>query len=132
MPAGASTSSPYGFAFADENNPFLPPLEPMRVTGEDPSCTSIAWDTFSTLRSYLLLSVLHENQQPGFEAYSGAVISANIHDTFCPSLNFNSNEYLYGPSGFPAFQYPIPVPVDLGEPSGAGTSARSVLYNKLR
>ncbi|SRR5258706_9294068 len=130
MPASGSSSSLFGLAFPDENNPFLPPLEPIRVTGEDSTCTSIAWDTSSTRRSYLLLSALHESQQPGFKAYSGAVIGANIHDPFCPSLNFDSNEYLYGPSGFPTFQYPIPVPVDLGGANCATTSARSVLYHK--
>ena len=77
IPAGGSTSSPFGLTTADKNNPFLLPLEPMRVTGEDPSCTSIAWDPFSTRHSCLLLSALHENQQPGFDAYAGAVIRAN-------------------------------------------------------
>ena len=135
---GDSTSLPFGLAFADMNIPFIPPLEPMRVTGEDLSCTSIAWYTFNTCHSYLLLSALHENQQPGFEAYSGAVIGANdgtfqaqsdnIQDSFGPSLNFDSNEYLYG--GFPASQYLGHGNVDLGEPSRARTSARSALYHK--
>ena len=134
--AGGSASSPFGSAFAEMSTPFFPPLEPMRVTVEDSSCTLISWYTYSTRHSYLLLSALHENQQPGFEAYLGGVIGANdgtfqaqsdnIHDSFGPSMNFESNEYLYG--DFPASQYPGPGPVDLGGPSCPSTATRSVIY----
>ena len=114
LPSG-STSSHF-----DMNHPFL-------VTGQDPNCTSIAWATFNVCCSYPLLSALNENQQPTLEA--GAVIGANhgafqahsdnIEDQFDPLLYFDSNEY--GLSGFSPFL--------LGEPSGARTPARSVLYN---
>ena len=132
---GGSTLSSFDLALADLNTPFHPPLEPMSVTGEDSSCTSFTWYTFSTRHSYLLLSALDENQQPGFEAYSGAAIGANDgsfqaqpDNPFGPPLNFDSNAYLYG--SFPVSQYPALVPVDLGGPSCARTSAQSVLYHK--
>jgi len=139
MLASGPISSDFGLAFLDNNNPFISPNEPMRVTGQDSNGTSIACATFSTYYSYLLLSALHENQQLGLEAYAGTVGGANfgalqapsdnIQDSFNPPLNFDSNEYYRGSSGFPAFQCSLPVPLDLGGPSCERSSARSVLYN---
>ena len=59
---------------------------------------------------------------PNFQAQSN-----NIQDSFDSLLNFGSNGYHYGLSGFLPFQPSLPV---LGEPSGARTSARSVVNNK--
>jgi hypothetical protein len=133
LPSG-STSSPFAFAFPETDNPFLPPLEPVRLVAQDSNCTSIAWATFSACYSYPLLLALHDVQQPALEAYAGAfqTQSENIEDLFDSSLYFGSNEYGYGSSGFPASQYTHPGHVDLGGPSCARHSARLVLYIKTK
>ena len=70
-------------------------------------------------------SAFHTNQQPGLEAPF-----QNIQDQF-GSLNFGSNEYLYGSNGFPDFPYPIFGHIDqLGGPSCARSSTQSVVYHK--
>jgi hypothetical protein len=138
LPSG-SASSPFGF---ETNDPPLSLLEPGGLVGQESICTSIAWATLSTCYSYPLLSALNENQRAALEAYTGAVIdpndgafqvqSENIQDLFGSSLNFGSNEYDYGSSNFPAFQYTLPGHVNLGGSSRARYSARLVLYNKTK
>ena len=109
------------------------------MTGQNPNCTSIAWAMFSTCYLIQLISALHENQQPASEA--GAVIGANhdgvfqapdnIQNSFDSLLNFGSNEYHYGLSGFTPSQSSLSVlgAAVLGGPSHA-SGARLVVYNK--
>ena len=133
----APASSPFGLAGPDENHTFFNPLVPMWMPGQPANSTPIAWGTFSTCYSYPPLLAPHENRQPGLVAHTGAVIgsndgaflahSDNIQDSLVSSLNFGSNEYFHGSSGFPASLHSFPVPVDLGGPSVARTTALSVL-----
>ncbi len=105
------------------------------MTGQDSNCTLIGQVTLSTwlLYSNPLLSALNEIQHTALEAYPGAVIGANdgaiqaasdnMQDSFGSLLDFDSNGYFYGSSGFSDFQSSLPV---LGGPSGARTSSQSV------
>ena len=118
---------------------------PILVTGQESNCTSIVGAAFSTCLYSTLSLFTFTAHEAGADIEIGADIEAgadigpgpividgafqaqpnNIQDSSDSLLGFGSNGYRYGSSGF--LQPSLPV---LGEPSGARTSARSVLYNK--
>lgn len=94
-------------------------------------------DAFDPYHSHPLFSVLHQNQQSGFEAFAGGPIGATngaqLDDTqgaFDSLFNFDINEYLDGSNGFSATQYSHPVP---GEHSNSltGIPSESVFSDML-
>ena len=135
MPASCPPSSHFDLIFSNMNHPVL-------VTGQDSNCTSIVGAAFSTCCLLLILVAFtftaHEagsDIETGADIGPGPIVndgafqaqSNNIQDSFDSLMDFGSNGYHYGLSGFLPFQSSLPV---LGEPSSARTSARSVLYNK--
>ena len=109
---------------------------PVLVTGQGSDSTSIVGAAFST-RCLLLILVAFTFTalEAGMDIEAGADIgpgpndgafqaqSNNIQDSFDSLMDFDH----YGLSGFLPFQPSLPI---LGEPSGARTSARSVVNNK--